>query len=137
MPIVLRSIKAKIIFLAFLYCITIALVSWSKSTPTGPHGGTLKKSGNYFIEVKNPNNFFYAYLLDKKLNTINNKNISGEVNFFMSDSTSFNVSLKAAVDDGFTCESLPGSNSCKVTFTVLGKAVSARFENPALLVEKK
>ncbi|MDP1802240.1 MAG: hypothetical protein Q8L81_12860 [Bacteroidota bacterium] len=137
MPIVLRSIKAKIFFLALLYCITIALVSWSKSSPTGPHGGTLKKSGNYFIEMKNPDKFFYAYLLDKKLNSINNKNVSGEVKFLMPDSTSFNVTLKAATDDGFTCESLPGSYACRVTFIVFGKSVSARFENPALLVEKK
>lgn len=137
MPIVLRSIKAKVIFLAFLYCVTIALVSWSKSSPTGPHGGTLKKSGNYFIEMKNPDKFFSVYLLDKKLNTINNKNVSGEVKFFMPDSTSFNVPLKAAVDDGFTCESLPGSSGCKVTFVILGRSISSRFENPALLVEKK
>ncbi len=137
MPIVLRSIKAKIIFLAFLYCLTIALVSWSKSSPNGPHGGSLKKSGNYFIEMKNPDKLFYAYLLDKKLNTINNKNISGEVKFFMPDSTSFNVPLKAATDDGFTCESLPGSYASMVTFIIFGKSISARFENPALLVEKK
>ena len=136
MSLILRSIKVKICFLAFLYCVTIALVSWNKLSSTGPHGGTLKKAGNYFIEMKTVEKFFYAYLLDKKLKSIDNKNVSGEVKFFMSDSTNFNVSLKRNTDDAFTCENLARSNSCKITFLVFGNSVSAKFENSALLVEK-
>lgn len=137
MPLVLRSVKAKICFLACLYCITIALVSWNKLSSTGPHGGTMKKTGNYFIEMKNPDKFFYAYLLDKKLKNLDSKNVTGEVRFYLSDSTSLNVSLRRSEDEGFMCENISASNLCKITFTIAGKSLIAKFENTSLLVENK
>ncbi|MBL7912717.1 MAG: hypothetical protein JNJ41_16765 [Bacteroidia bacterium] len=136
-PLVLRSVKAKICFLAFLYCITIALVSWNKLSSTGPHGGTMKKSGNYFIEMKDPDKFVYAYLLDKKLKNTNSKNVTGEVKFYLPDSTSLNVSLLRSDDGGFTCKTIVGSNLCKITFTIPGKSLTAMFENASSMVENK
>lgn len=137
MPIVLRSIKAKIIFLAFLYCILIAFVSWSKTQAKGPHGGILKKTQGYFIEINTPGKFIYAYLLDKKLKTINDKELVCEVKFSLPDSTSFNLKLKPTTDGGFMGDNLNGFNNCLITFTAFGNSISARYENASILVVEK
>lgn len=127
MPIVLKSVKARIVFMAFLYCILIALVSWSKAQPKGPHGGVLKKTQNYFIEIKTPGKFIYAYLLDKKLKTINDKEMSCNVNYSLPDSTGFNLKLKPSPDGGFMAENSNGFNGCLVTFATIGQSISARY----------
>ncbi len=134
MPIVVRSIKAKIVFLAFLYCILIAFVSWSKTQARGPHGGIIKRTQNYVIEINTPGKFIYAYLLDRKLNTINDKELACDVKFSLSDSTSFNLKLKPTNDGGFMGENLNGFNGCVVTFTAFSKTITARYENASILV---
>ncbi|MBA3680932.1 MAG: hypothetical protein H0W73_07160 [Bacteroidetes bacterium] len=138
MPIVLRSIKGKIVFLALLYCILIAFVSWSKTQTKGPHGGIIKKIQNYYIEINTPGKFIYTYLLDKKLNTISNKEVTCDVKFSLPDSTSFNLKLKPHTDGGFIGENLNGFYGCIVTFTAFGKTLSAKYENASVLaVDKK
>lgn len=137
MPLVLRSVKGKIFFLVVLYCIVIAFVSWNKSQPRGPHDGVIKKTGNYFIEINTPGKFIYAYLLDKKLKTINDKDLSCEVKFALPDSTSFSLKLKPTTDGGFMGENLNGFNGCIVTFIAFGKSISAKYENASVLVLEK
>jgi len=137
MPIVLRSIKAKIFFLVLLYCVIIAFVSWNKAQPHGPHNGILKKTGNYFIEINTPGKFIYAYLLDKKLKTINDKDLSCEVKFSLPDSTNFNLKLKPTADGGFMGENLNGFNGCLVTFSAFRKSISAKYENASIFVVEK
>ncbi len=137
MPIALRSIKARIVFMAFLYCILIAFVSWSKAQPKGPHGGILKKTQNYFIEINNPGKFIYAYLLDKKLKTISDKEMSCDVKFSLPDSTNFSLKLKPSTDGGFMGENLNGFDRCIITFTAFGRTITARYENASVLVVEK
>ncbi|MBA2612057.1 MAG: hypothetical protein H0U95_08805 [Bacteroidetes bacterium] len=131
MPLALRSTKIKIFFLVFLYCIIIGFVSWNTPNHTGPHGGSIKNAGNYFIEIKQVDKFLNAYLLDKKLKNMNNKDILGAVKYFFKDSTTFDFKLQPTNASGFTCEGLSGFSVCKVTFTVLGNSVGAKFENTA------
>lgn len=137
MPKALRSIKAKIVFLAFLYCILIALVSWNKAQAKGPHGGILKKTQNYFIEINTPGKFIYAYLLDKKLKTIDDKELACDLKILSPDNTTFNLKLKPTADGGFMGENLNGFNGSVITFTAFGKTISAKYENASVLVEEK
>ncbi len=102
----------------------------------GPHGGIVKKADNYFIEITNPDKFFFVYLLDKNSKTISNKGISADVKFFLPDSSIFNVQLKPSADDAFTGSGVPEFYACRVTFNVFGKSVSAKFENMASVAKK-
>lgn len=84
-----------------------------------------------------PGKFIYAYLLDRKLNTINNKELACNVKFSLPDNTSFNLKLKAITDGGFMGENLNGFNGCVVTFAAFGRIITARYENVSILVIDK
>lgn len=104
---------------------------------TGPHGGIVKPAQQYNIEVKTAYPSIYAYLLDDKKNPISNKKIECTISFLMPDNTNFDVQPKPYLEDGFVVES--GStvyHSCRVTFNVQGKSVSALFENQNVIVQK-
>lgn len=137
MPITLKSVEVRMVFMTFLYCILIVFVSRSKAQTIGPNGGILEKTQNYFIEVKIPGKFIYAYLLDKKLNAINNKEKSCNVKFYLPDSTGFSLKLKLLTDGGFMGENSNGFNDCLVTFAAFGQSISARFKNASIFVIEK
>jgi hypothetical protein len=84
-----------------------------------------------------PDTSFSAYLLDKNLKTIGSKDISGEVKFFLADSTAIDVVLKPAAGNSFIAKVAPGFYACKITFHVSGKDVSASFEKQSQIVQKK
>ena len=114
------------------------LFSMTMSSPEGPHGGIIKKAEDYHIEIKNsPDTLFFAYLLNKKLNPISNKGISGDARFFFPDSTVFNVRLEPIAEDAFKASTISGFYACKVNFNVFGKSVSAVFEKQQQIVRRK
>ena len=128
----------KIIAHAFFLLTVIFLISMTGSLPQGPHDGVLKKAEGFYIEMKNnPDTSFFAYLLNKKLKTISNKGISGEVKFFFPDSTVLNAELKPAARNAFTAKPVSGFYGCKITFVVFGKSVSALFEKENQTAQKK
>jgi hypothetical protein len=136
MKTLLRSTQIKIFFFIILF-VAISQISSNSFQEKGPHGGTIKKAGNYFIEMTNPDKFFYAYLLDKDSHTLSNKGISGDVKFFLPDSSIFEVQLKPSGDNAFSGEGFPGFYSCKISFNVFGNSVSAKFENQTLIARRK
>jgi len=103
----------------------------------GPHGGLIKPAGNYQIEMKNPFGNLYAYLLDKKSRTIPNKGISCKARYYFPDSTTTEIDLKPLGEDGFVTETTIRFYSCKITFNLFGKSVSAKFENETPIAQKK
>lgn len=104
----------------------------------GPHGGSVKMAGNYHIEMKNKANILHAYLLDEDMIPMKNEFTSCSVHFFYEDSTSMELKLQKYSDDGFSSgKQIPYFNSCKITFTVFGKNVSARFKNMPFYVKVK
>lgn len=106
--------------------------------PQGPHEGIVKKSEGYYIEMKNdPDTVILAYLLSGKMKTISNKGITGSVKLFFSDTTAFDVKLNPITGDAFRARVTPGFYGCKITFDVLGKEISARFEKQEQFVKKK
>jgi hypothetical protein len=125
------------LILALLVFTATALLSWYTKAPDGPHGGVVKKAGNYYIEMKNPENYFSVYLLDRKLKTIKDKVDLAEVRFFMSDSTTLDVKLTPSPGNAYATKSIPGFVSCKITFKVSGNEISAMFENHAQVAELK
>jgi len=128
--------RPNMIFVILLFS-TLGMISLVFSRPQSPHGGTLKKAGDYYIEMKNADRLFNAYLLTKKLKPINTKDIFGVVKFHLPDSTDIDIQLKPFAKDGFSCESPVGFYSCKITFNVVGTSVSAQFANPTQIVLKK
>jgi len=125
------------IFSFILLFVGISLISSNAFQTKGPHGGMIKAADNYFIEVTNPDKLFFAYLLDKDSKAISNKGISGDIKYFLPDSSIFDVQLKPSGDDAFSGEGIRGFYYCKVTLNVFGKPVSARFENTTLIARKK
>lgn len=124
----------------FLLTAIVAIVLLSLDSPPtqGPHGGTVKKAGDFYIEMKNnPDTSFFAYLLNKKLKTVSNKGISAEVKLFFPDSTALDVPLKPVAGNAFTAKIIPGFSTCKITFLVFGKEVSALFDKETQIVQKK
>lgn len=129
--------KTKIIHLLFLVT-AITLLSLDFPELQGTHGGVVKKAEGFYIEMKNnPDTSFSVYLLNKKLRTVSNKGISGEVKFFFPDSTTLDVPLKPVAGNAFTARVIPGYYSCKITFHVFGKEVSAAFDRESQTAQKK
>jgi hypothetical protein len=103
----------------------------------GPHGGVVKKAGNYSIESKNLPASFCAWLLDKKSNALSNKNVTCKVRFIYADSSNVDAELIKMGSDGFTTTtSFQGYTICRVTFNIGNEDVSAKFENETALVSK-
>jgi ABC-type cobalt transport system substrate-binding protein len=130
--------RTKIILIILLLILAAMLISLNYfQSSTGPHQGTVKKAGEYNIEVKNSYTNFYAYLLDKKSKPISNKGISCEVKFVFGDHTGISIPLIPYKDDGFTTEDVvPEFYSCSVNFNVMGKLISAKFENENTIAQK-
>ena len=133
--------KTKHIFIAALLLMTIPLISFNYiGKPSGPHGGIVKPAGdsNYTIELKNSSPNLYAFLLDSKFKPINNKGIKCEGKFILADSTYTVIPFKPFWEDGFTMKlGTMRFNTCRVSFTVSGKTVSAMFENENLIANQK
>ena len=103
----------------------------------GPHGGKIKPSGNYNIELNSTSETIYAYLLDKNSASLPNKNVQCEIKFIFSDSSSTILPLKPYNNDGFSMSvGFLKFYTCRVYFTVGGKMVSAQFENDNLIVDR-
>lgn len=132
--------KIKLSFITFLALISIGLMGLDLfQSFIGPHKGTVKNAGAFhLIEFRNDGQEAYAYLLDKKLYPISNNGIVAEIKFIYPDSTHYVKPLKPFGSEGFSTEigSTPFS-SCRISFTVSGKVVSAKFENSNLIVERK
>ena len=127
-----------ILFLGAVIMLVSAIIFQpSKDITVGPHDGTMKRTGNYYIEMKSGYSGFYAFLFDKKIKPVYNKEIACRVKFEFWDETSLNIQLKPYGTDGFSTESpAPEFYSCKIYFNVSGKQVAAEFENESLLAEK-
>lgn len=131
--------KTTIIVTAFLLLgVTAAFISIDKSSEAkGPHGGKLKRAGEFNIELKTSYPDFYAYLLDKKYGSTSNKGITCEIKFMFPDSTFQDISLKPYQEDGFKMVStVSGYYSYRVVFNVSGKYISANFEDDNVIVHK-
>lgn len=123
-------------FFILLYVATMGLVAYVAAGDQGPHDGIVKKAGPYYIEMKTGEKKLFAYLLNRKLKTLGNAGIHGEVDLVFTDNTTQNIPLLAEKDSAFTCSVPADFTSCKVTFTITGKTVSARFSNPVKIVQK-
>ena len=105
---------------------------------TGPHGGTVKQAESYRIEMKSIYPDFYAYLLNKNLDPISNKNASCEARFFLSDNTTVDIPLQRFGEDAFKAKlTAMDYNSCRITFHLEKNSISAKFENESAIAGDK
>lgn len=106
--------------------------------PVGPHGGYLKKAGNYTIEMKTGFPFFYTYLLGNRNKPISNRIISCRVMLLLPDHTETQIVMRRYGEDGFFSEAadLPAS-AYWISFEVDGETVSARFDDINFIVLNK
>lgn len=131
--------KTKIIIISLiLLLLSIILIALNYSqTVIGPHDGIVKPAGEYNIELNSTYPAFFAYLLDKKNKPISNSRIICEAEFLFPDSTKISAPLKPMGEDGFALDSdVHKFYSCKISFYVFGKMVSAQFENENAIVKK-
>lgn len=104
----------------------------------GPHGGTVKKAGKYNIEVKNLPAAFSTWLLDHKLKSMSNENVTCQVRFLFADSTHVDADLVKLGTDGFTTTTaFDNYSTCRVTYTAAGEKITAKFDNETILVKKQ
>lgn len=131
--------NAKLILFGLLLSGIVILYSVNRyQGTTGPHGGELKAAENFHIELKEAFPNLHCYLLDQKLLPVSNVGVLCEVRFFMPDETSVDLTLKPFLNDGFILESNSiVYNSCKVTFNISGKSVSAKFDKENLIAHEK
>lgn len=119
------------------FLITLGGIAMVRSKQTNPHGGVIKAADGYFIEMKNAGKNFQVYLLNKKLEPLGTKNIIGEVRFFFPDSTDIDINLKPYGENAFMCMAPPGYYACKVSFNIMGKSISAKFQAQNMIVLKE
>lgn len=131
--------KTKIILFSLLIILALILISLKIfQSSDGPHGGTVKQAGEYYIEMKNPGGSLYAFLLDQDRKPLSNTGMTCKAKLFYPDNTSSEAEMGYFAADGFFIESVPRYyTSCMILFNVSGKSVSAEFENETLFVDKK
>jgi len=132
-----QAMKTRLILPALFLLVTIAFYALKpfQTSLVAPHGGTLKQAENFQIEMKNSNSKIYTYLLDEKLQPVNNKEMTCAIKFFLPDSANLYVTMQPTGDDGFVTESNAYVyQSCKVIFKMPLRSVSARFENQNIIV---
>src|ERR1700758_483984 len=78
----MKLLSKNIVILLFLI-FSIQVVK-AQQNGLGPHGGRLKTTGNYKIELFGCDDYIEVYLFDKDVNAISNNNITGAVEFFYS-----------------------------------------------------
>ena len=132
-----RKYSAPNILFVILLFSTLSMLSLVLARPHGQHGGTVKKAGNYFIEMKIEEKTLTAYLLTNKQKAVDPKDLFGDARFLFPDSTEITIPLKPTKEDFFTCETPEKFYECRITFNYLGKLLSAKFANPVQLVSKK
>jgi hypothetical protein len=104
----------------------------------GPHGGTVKQAENYRIEMKTIYPDFYAYLLNKNLETISNKNATCEARFLLNDNTTVDIPLQRFGEDAFKAKlTTMDYNSCYITLHMGRNSISAKFENESAIAGDK
>jgi hypothetical protein len=132
--------KAKILLIILIFLGLTALFISMKSSQinAGPHGGRIQQADNFNIEAKVSDPYFYAYLLTKENQSIENKGMSCEISFFFADSTNLDFPLKPHSKDGFRLEStISDYLSYRITFHAFGRNISAKFENENAIVRKR
>lgn len=122
----LLMLSKSVLFYGFLPVITFA--SWFVQHDKAPHGGILKQSDGYYVELKKADKYMYVYLLNSRLKPVTDKDISGEVKFFLPDNTILPVTLKTISEDGYLVEMPAEFKGCQVNFIVNKAPVSALFE---------
>ena len=101
-----------------------------QDTLRGPHGGAIKSSGNYRVELLECNEYFEAYLFTKDMDGMSNYGITGDIKYFYSNGTSKSSPLTFYGNDGFTAKVPDGGFIyCRVTMDILGTPISIKFEN--------
>jgi|ERR1035437_6922964 len=115
------------------------LLLTNKSQVTiGPHGGKVKKTENFNIEKIQSHENLYVFLLDNNFKPMSNKGITGEIRFYFLDKTTSDIPLKPFEADGFVVGiNDTGYHSCRITFLISGKSISAKFDNESLIVLNK
>lgn len=131
--------RTKIIIITLLIIAALILISLRLfQSSEGPHGGTVKPAGEYYIEMKNPGGGMYAFLLNKDLKPISNKGITCRARLLHTDRAVTDVKLSFFGSDGFFVELIPRYYvTSTVIFTLPDKELSAEFENEVLFVDKK
>ena len=102
----------------------------------GPNGGRVQSVGEFYIETKAVFPYLYTYLLNDKYKPISNKGITCNVEVLFPDNNQISLELKPEGEDGFRSETnLIGYSWYRVTFQVLGKPISTKFENESIQVK--
>ena len=95
----------------------------------GPHGGRMKQSGRFKIELLGCTGHVEVYLLDNEGQAMSNYDIKGKVNFVFKNKTGPDIPLQAYGRDGFSAN-IPQSDffNCIVTIEILSSPITATFE---------
>lgn len=131
-----KQVLWAIIFLALISFISIGWLNFQQENP-GPHNGTVKPAGNYNIEMNSPFGHLYTWLLDGDYAPIVNNGISCEVRLYFPDNTTTDIKLTPFGEDGFTAKTATDFQSCRITYDVMGKKISAKFDNDYVIVQQK
>lgn len=134
----MKVLKIGFILSIVLIAILLNLV-WANKNQIliGPHGGKVKKAENFNIEKIQSHENLYAFLLDNNYKPISNKGVIGEIRFYFLDETTSDIPLIPFETEGFVVKMQDNSyHACRITFTISGKSISAKFDNESLIVGK-
>lgn len=127
-----------ILSVLLLFAIMNLLLLNTSQVTIGPHGGKVKKAENFNIEkIQSPENL-YTFLLDNNYKPISNKGVVGEVRFYYIDETTSDIPLIPFETEGFVVKMQENQyHSCRITFIISGKSISAKFDNESLIVSNQ
>lgn len=132
----MNSFAKNITLTICLFFLATALNAQQKNT--GPHGGRLKTTGNYKIEILGCDNYIEVYLYDEDTNAISNNDINGNIEFYYSQQATLVGMLVRYGMDGFTAK-IPINTFLysRPTLNISGKiVVTEKFENQCLSLNK-
>ncbi len=121
-----------IVLLSLLFFFSQVICAQQKDI--GPHGGRLKTTGNYRIELFGCENYLEVYVFDIDNEAINNANIKGDVEFFYQNQATLSYLLVKYGMDGFTAK-IPVTTfyQCRVSLDINSEfIVTEKFDNECL-----
>jgi hypothetical protein len=116
----------------YMLCMLILFTGSSlraQELPRGPNQGTLKKAGDYYIEMLGCMDHMEIYVYDRDQQSMSNVDLSGDVKF-MTGKKEITVLLTPYGREGFTAKLPPGV----FDYSIIGiraknKRVEAQFGN--------
>lgn len=115
----------------YLLCLVILFSTTvrAQAAQRGQHGGSVKTTHEYQIELLACSEYYEIYISDLFKEPIMNSGMKGNIVYHYKDKADETVDLNHWGVDGFSVKGADNFTECTITLNLGGRPISATFEN--------